>query len=252
MDFKRIHGWLKKHPGIYWWFRLKIQKHPGIYFFILNKSSINKKFLVKRNSNITIEGFPRSANTFSRCAFLIGEAQKKGITDYNLPNDIWNKYNYKIGTHLHSSAQVIRSVKLKIPTLVLIRNPKDAIVSMKAREIQTSNNPELAKCSIREYIKFYIDFYKNIMPYKNEIVIGKFEEVTKDFGKVIENVNDKFGTDFGRFRHTKKNLEIAKSKTKHILPDSERDKIKSEVKNELENHKKLLKKAQEVYEEFTS
>jgi hypothetical protein len=37
--------------------------------------------------------------------------------------------------------------------------------------------------------------------------VGTFEEVTKDFGVVIDRLNARFGTAFARFEHTPGNLE---------------------------------------------
>ncbi|MGM0608937.1 MAG: hypothetical protein ACQESP_11020 [Candidatus Muiribacteriota bacterium] len=223
-----------------------------MYILITKITNFRRGFVVNKNTTITIEGFPRSANTFSKRAFLMAQANKLNALNFKEPKEFGKKYGYNIATHLHSSPQVIQSVKLEKPTLVLIRNPKDSIISMKAREIQTSNDPKLAHYTIRPLIKYYIQFYNAIMPYKDNIVIGKFENVTKDFGEIIRKINKKFNTDFGEFKYTEYNMKMIKGNRNHILPDSERNKIKDDVKKEIEEHKDLLKKADSIYKEFIS
>lgn len=249
MNVKKIHNWLKKHPRLYWRARLKFFKWPRLYYFIVYLTKW-KRLLVNNDTTITIEGFPRSANTFCRRAFWMAEADKLKVSDFEDPKEFGKKYGYKIATHLHASPQVIRSIHLGKPTLVLIRNPKDAIVSMKSREIQKGTNPEIAHYSIKPMLEYYIQFYRAVMPYKENVVVGRFEEITKDFNKIIKRINKKFNTNFGRFRYTKRNMEIVKGKWNHIFPDKERERIKNVVVREIERHKDLLEKANKVYREF--
>mgnify|MGYP007017151076 CR=1 FL=1 len=58
--------------------------------------------MVTRNTRITIEGYPRSANTYAVYAFKHVNAIK------------WNE----IAHHLHVQAQIIRSIKYKIPVIL--------------------------------------------------------------------------------------------------------------------------------------
>ena len=43
--------------------------------------------------------------------------------------------------------------------------------------------------------------------YRNAFVVGPFEEVTRDYGAVLERVNARFGTRFVPFDHAEGNVE---------------------------------------------
>lgn len=67
--------------------------------------------LVKTNTDICIEGFPRSGNSFFFKLF------KKANPEATIAH------------HIHSPIQLIRAVNLGIPAVALVRKPKDAIAS---------------------------------------------------------------------------------------------------------------------------
>src|SRR5689334_19049404 len=72
---------------------------------------------VSRGTEIVIEGFPRSANTFAVVAFRL--AQQREI---------------EIAHHLHAAAQIKHAINLKVPVIVLIREPSDAILSVAVKD----------------------------------------------------------------------------------------------------------------------
>lgn len=198
-----------------------------------------KENFVDRNTEIVIEGFPRSANTFSYRAFFF--AQKRKIS---------------IAHHVHIPAQIITGVKLGIPTLVLIRNPEDTIISHL-----------LLSSLLTPLISFemYIHFYKTILPYKQNFVVGEFNTVISDFKQIIMKVNEKFSTNFRLFEHSRKNaLEIFSSIDKtnkereqgsiNILarPKKEKESLKKKVGLllQLPENQKLLKRAIKIYNEI--
>ena len=119
--------------------RLKFYlSHNTPYIFhllykILGPEVLVKEALISKKTEIVIEGYPRSANTFSVFAFL--QAQGRHIS---------------IAHHLHVEAQIVLGVRWGIPVLVLLRNPVDAIRSLKIR------HPDII---IRNEIERYIQFY---------------------------------------------------------------------------------------------
>ena len=126
---------------------------------------------VRRGSEICIEGFPRSANTYAVAAFRLA-----------------NPGCGHIARHSHLAGQVIRAVGWGIPTLVLVREPEDAALSMKIRE------PSLG---LGMLVRSYCRFYRSLMPLRGRFCVGRFDEVTSDYGAVVGRVNGMFGTDFG-------------------------------------------------------
>jgi hypothetical protein len=71
--------------------------------------------------------------------------------------------------------QVIRAAKWGIPTLLLARKPTDAALSWVIRE---------PGVPIRQSLKHYVSFYEKAAEYRDALVVGFFEEVTRDYGAV--------------------------------------------------------------------
>ncbi|AFZ44036.1 hypothetical protein PCC7418_1868 [Halothece sp. PCC 7418] len=135
-----------------------------------------------KKTEIVIEAYPRCGNTFAQVAFQF--AQQRQV---------------KIGHHTHAAAQVIAAVKNKIPTLVLIRDPEDTIVSY----LVGGFDPGL---TVKQALREYISFYGLIMPYRQGLVLATFDELKSDYGAVIRRVNERYKTHFEEFEHTKVNV----------------------------------------------
>jgi len=132
------------------------------------------------DTEIVIEGYPRSGNSFAVAAF--GQAQRRPV---------------RIAHHTHTPAHVIVAIRAGIPALVLIRDPEDACVEfVMMKEFM----------SLRQALRGYVRFYKPLRPYKDRFVVGAFPEVMSDFGAVMERVNARFGMAFTPFDHTQENV----------------------------------------------
>jgi hypothetical protein len=160
--------------------RLHVERHPLLFYSLYGLRPKIRRRSVNRSTRLVIEGFPRSGNTFAVVAF--DYAQQETIS---------------IAHHLHAPAQVIRAAQWQIPALVLIRDPVDASASLMVR------HPEI---SASQALRSYISFYDTIAKYRQTYVLGTFEEVVEDYGKLIERVNDKFDTQFSCFNHSEDNV----------------------------------------------
>ncbi len=169
--------WLRRTRHV---IKTRIDHHPSLYLFLSRIRPGTRALVVSSDTEIVIEGFPRSANTFAVAAFTLAQGRP-----------------VKIARHLHAPAQVIAGVRMHIPTLVLIRHPRDAVLSLVVRA------PHL---SVEQALKDYIHFYTVLLPYLGQFVIGLFEQVTTDFGRVIAQINEHYGTNFRLFEHTEENL----------------------------------------------
>jgi hypothetical protein len=136
-----------------------------------------------KNTEIVIEGFPRTANTFAHIAFKM--VQQRPI---------------KIGHHTHAAAQVIASARKNIPTIVLIREPESAILSY----LIGNFDPEIG---LEQLLWEFIYFYEPVLPYRDRFVVAPFETVTKDYAHIIHKVNEKYGTQFQVFENTDENVK---------------------------------------------
>lgn len=139
--------------------------------------------LAHRDTAIVIEGYLRSGNTFSVAAFRVA-----------------NGSQLHVGRHLHGAPHVLRAVRMGLPTLVLVRSPRDAVLSYLIRRDTLTPHDALLE---------YIDFYRTAWPVRDGFVVGLFDEVTKDFGRILDRVNARFGTSFRRYEPTPENDALA-------------------------------------------
>jgi hypothetical protein len=221
------------------WARRYLGRHPLLFYNYYRMRPGYRNLLVDRRTQIVIEGFPRSGNTFAVVAFQ--QAQRERL---------------RVAHHLHMPAQVIRAAQWGIPTLLLARKPTDAALSWVIRE------PGLP---IRQALKHYVSFYEKAAEYREALVVGFFEEVTRDYGRVLERVNAKFGTEFSCFVHSEENVksvfdhieEVHRSRRGGRLdekvithPSAVKARLKDSLKRELEapEVRKLIARAEAVYE----
>ncbi|HEY3765604.1 MAG TPA: hypothetical protein VGL44_10645 [Gaiellales bacterium] len=136
--------------------------------------------VVDSDTELVIEGFPRTANTFAVFAFQT--AQPRPV---------------RLAHHLHASSQITAAADRGIPVMALVRPPADVVVSVVMWWPYVSPRSAYAA---------YADFYERIVPYRDRVVVARFDEVTSDFGAVIDRVNERNGTGFARFEHTRENV----------------------------------------------
>jgi hypothetical protein len=122
--------------------------------------------------------------------------------------------------------------------------------------------------SVEQALKYYVSFYETVEEYRDAYVLGRFEDVTENFGAVIRRLNIRFGTTFSLFRHDESNVDgvfarIEKNSRKRFgesslenkisRPFASREKLKREVGYELENPKVrgLISRAETVYDRLT-
>ena len=135
-----------------------------------------------RNTELVIEGYPRSGNSFAFTAFDIAQGETP----------------VRVSHHLHTASPVIAALKAKIPCVILVRHPEDAIIS----HILYSQN-----LTIRQCLNSYLDFYQPLLKYKESFVVAKFEDVISDFGRIVQQVNQTFSTNFKLFEHSQENAD---------------------------------------------
>jgi hypothetical protein len=131
-------------------------------------------------TELVIEGFPRSANTFSVFAFQL--AQPRPV---------------RLAHHLHAPAHVRTGVRMGKPVIVLIRSPQDAVLSLVLRD------PHVA---IGRALNDYSVFYEEVGLVRDRCVVAPFEDVVTNYGAIIRRVNERFATDFAAFDPTPANV----------------------------------------------
>lgn len=166
--------------------RSYIAAHPYLYLPIARrkygsadsdpKTNPNAGLAVCSETSLVLEAFPRSGNTFACKAFL--SAQARRVT---------------LAHHLHSPAQIMAGSTMGVPALLIVRQPIDAVCSLLQRE---------RGITPRQALSAWLRFYGNLTDYRETFVTATFDQVTSDFGGVIDRVNRRFQTSFDRFEHT--------------------------------------------------
>ena len=220
--------------------QIYVGKYPAVFSGLYRLKGEDR--VVRPMTQLVIEGYPRSANTFAVWAFR--QAQHEEV---------------HLAHHLHHPAQVIQAARWKVPTIVLIREPKDAVISWVVRD------PQPADLALRHYVSFY----ETVAKYRDAYVLGSFEEVTGDYGIVIERLNDKFGTNFSVFHHTDENVKKVFSRiearhrqrnrgmlseTRVARPSAAKLENRRNVGPELEapRNRRLLAEARTIYDYLTT
>ena len=192
--------------------------------------------LTAKTTDICIEGFPRSANTYAVAVFQAANTDKT------------------ISHHVHVPMQVTRAVKLGIPTLVLIRDPANAIASLLVAD---------SSLSIYLALWTYISFYKNVMKHRDSYVLADFEEVITCFPDVLDRINkttkDKFNMPEVSESFEQSIFEsidhhhIKSAAPEHLLPrpSEEKSKLKQDVLESVRRHR-LFPSALDIYNRMHS
>lgn len=134
-----------------------------------------KHLVISPETEIVIEGFPRTANTFAVVGFE--QAQDRPVS---------------IAHHTHAEAQIIEGVRRQLPVIALIRAPADSISSLRVMG-EFDPNPALDR---------WMQFYAAVEKRRDQLIVAEFTRVTAQLGAIIGEVNAKFGTAFGRFPDT--------------------------------------------------
>jgi hypothetical protein len=193
-----------------------------------NRGSNPNEAVVSQNTEILVDGFQGSANSFATQAFINSQS----------------RYIY-CSNHLHSATQIIQAKSLGIPILLLIREPIGTILSL------TGRWPYI---SVNQGLQSYIGFYHKLKPHINYFVISSFSQTTQNLDQVINRVNSRFGTCFN-------SIDVVDAKAKYLSSKSRKSTrlnrqafVKSEKKKDLMHEKNalLLSKANELYRIYES
>ena len=160
---------------------LVLGDYPRLYYPVMRRRERYKELLISDETEIVVEGYPRSGNTFAVAALQFPQGQR-----------------LHIARHTHSPAQIMEAVRRRLPTLVLVREPRDAGISLVIRE---------PAVSLERALKRYRKYHRRIYDHRAGFVVATFSEVTSDFGPVVARLNRGFGLVLTPFDHTASNCE---------------------------------------------
>ena len=227
-----VHDWSSAIP---WLFLPTVRFRPAL------QPREDPRLWVSRTTEIVIEGYPRSANTYAVAAFQLAQDR-----------------DFEIAHHLHAAAQIKRAVRLGLPAVVLVREPSESVLSLMVRD---------PTASMRWALHSYVRFYSSVVPYLEKTVVAPFATVTADFGSIIRMVNTRYGTAFKQLAPTEETLESVRQAVESMgkrdamrtgqdyrngvaLPSEERRRAKEARRNEYldERNKPLRLTAESLYE----
>lgn len=178
---------------------------------------------VTENTDLVLDGYPGSANSSCTKELL-------RVTGGDL----------QVANHLHSSALVVRGVKLGKPVLLVLREPRGAVVSIHRR---TPERP------LRTLLDQYIQYHKVVMPWLDAMIVSDFPETTQRFGDVVGALNKKFDTSFPTDLDPYGNWPARKA-AEAGLGRQENLRSKEELYAEVdEEHAAKLAEARKIYEQ---
>lgn len=233
--------------------RYFIARYPK--FFFTYKAGlhgfIDLDRMIDTKTELVIEGFPCSANSFAVAAFKYAQNDKE----------------INIAHHMHDPSQLIVAAKLRIPAIALIRCPDDAILSYVVRFSSFSSEEEVVELLHRS-LKKYISFYSKILPYKEMMVIADFSTLISSYDSIVHQVNDFYGKTFNPFISNRHNVNevfkiIEKQNKKRLgfldensiaRPSVNKNKMKEKIRDVMNSQKltSLLSSSHDLYNEFLS
>ncbi len=100
--------------------------------------------------------------------------------------DVW--LGVPFASHFHVPPFIIHGLQLGRPGILLIRPPIDAAVSWTIfwdGQIRLADAPD-----------YYLDFHRALLPFRAELFVATFGQVTQHFSRVIQRFNRHFRTDY--------------------------------------------------------
>lgn len=175
--------------------------------------------IVNDKTELIVDGFQGSGNSF--LAHKIGDAQTTPI---------------RFAHHLHSPNKIAKGVRLGVPTIVTIREPKASVVSLIRR---------WGYIDIKTGLWAWYRFYSALLPIREDIVVSPFKITTESPKEAVALINRKFQTNFAKPQITPKR-SFSQSET-----------VKAEKRTLLEQISSsefatLVKNCESIYEEIVS
>lgn len=138
---------------------------------------------------LIMDGFPRSANTYSRFAFLRANP------------------DVTISTHRHSPRALEQGVRRGVPTILLIRDPVSAVAS-------GSNFDD--GLTYETLLRCWVHYHRRASRIADRLLVVRFQDAIADFGHVIELCNQRFGSSFAPYRKTDENEAAVRAETEAL------------------------------------
>jgi hypothetical protein len=139
--------------------------------------------VVDDRTDLLVESFPRCASSFALAAINLAQAPDR----------------LRVAHHTHAPANVLQAIRLRVPALVLTRQPEDVAVSNMIRHPRRTPD---------DVLRGFLRFYEPLVPHTSDLVVATYDEVVGgEMASIIRRVNARFGTRLAEFDSTPENVE---------------------------------------------
>jgi hypothetical protein len=137
-------------------------------------------------TDLVVEGFPRSGNTYT--TFALEDA---------------SGHSLEIASHVHQPSQIKFALARGVPTVMVIREPTAALAS------HLVYDPQFTPAQVT---REYCSYHWQLVPYVERVLICEFSEVTTDMASVIDRINHRYSMTIPAFDESPANIERIQSK----------------------------------------
>jgi hypothetical protein len=136
---------------------------------------------ITEQTDLVVEGFPRSGNTFT--VFALQDAAQQRL---------------RIASHVHHPSQVVLAVARGVPTVLVVREPVSALASYLA--YGQHGRPHTV-------LKEYASYLRELIPYVDQIMVCTFPEIVSDLSAIIDRINERFSLQIPPFDQSPENVD---------------------------------------------
>jgi hypothetical protein len=222
---------------VLWSVRLK--SFPAVFRPIAHLRENSKRRLVRRDTDVVIEGYWRCGNHFATYAFMIAQGRPT-----------------RVAHHFHAPAQLMLAVRWGVPAVLLVREPVEAVASATVYLHKEDPGP---------FLKFYRLFHEVLTDLAPHIVVSDFPVTVGHFGAVIDALNARYGTHFlpfvgdaqqcaavERMIREEHAENMGAGQAQLPLPSEAKSQLKRRVIERMHDsrYRPMLEKAQRLYDHF--
>ena len=146
---------------------------PAFLPVLLRLTPLGLSRQITHQTDLAVEGFPRTGNTFTTFAL-------QNAADHYL----------NIASHVHHPSQVKEAVRRGVPIVLVVREPLATLSSYLVFGTHGKASRVLQE---------YISYHRELVPYVDQVVICDFREATSDLSAIIGRINHRFGLHLPKF-----------------------------------------------------
>lgn len=230
---------------MYWTGRYEVKtvvgRSPGLYFALVRSlRTAARALLPGPSTRLVVEGFPRSGNSA-----LVAALQQRQTAPI------------RIAHHTHLPAPVLWALRRGIPSVVLIREPTDAIVSLRALHLENAvragRPAQEVAVSFHSLYRGYLRFYQPLLTHRHRCLVVTFEQIVGGIDQVCDMIEETYSLGLA----DPCDRTLVSELGFHALPNPIRQRIKRDVQQQLAEQlqrsrrlQRVQRRAAQLYRQF--